>query len=178
MDVNPNELWKQCLLLIRDNVTEQQFNTWFKPVCFESYAAASKTLLLRVPSAFVYEYLEENYIDLLSKVLTRVFGKGVKLSYRIVQDKEHGITTVEESEPVDNLVSQQPTRRGNQSPTCITFWSTDRRKIDKKYANIRTKYIDKAKIKYDIRYVKDDEFHYTAVPLANNGNAAATTNGK
>ena len=34
------------------------------------------------------------------------------------------------------------------------------------------------KIKYDIRYVKDDEFHYTAVPLANNGNAAATTNGK
>lgn len=68
--------------------------------------------------------------------------------------------------------------RGNQSPTCITFWSTDRRKIDKKYANIRTKYIDKAKIKYDIRYVKDDEFHYTAVPLANNGNATATTNGK
>ena len=62
--------------------------------------------------------------------------------------------------------------------TCITFWSTDRRKIDKKYANIRTKYIDKAKIKYDIRYVKDDEFHYTAVPLANNGNAAATTKGK
>ena len=125
MDVNPNELWKQCLLLIRDNVTEQQFNTWFKPVCFESYAAASKTLLLRVPSAFVYEYLEENYIDLLSKVLTRVFGKGVKLSYRIVQDKEHGITTVEESEPVDNLVSQQPTRRGNQSPTQLDAAPSD-----------------------------------------------------
>ena len=125
MDVNPNELWKQCLLLIRENVTEQQFNTWFKPVCFESYAAASKTLLLRVPSAFVYEYLEENYIDLLSKVLTRVFGKGVKLSYRIVQDKEHGITTVEESEPVDNLVSQQPTRRGNQSPTQLDAAPSD-----------------------------------------------------
>ena len=125
MDVNPNELWKQCLLLIRDNVTEQQFNTWFKPVCFESYASASKTLLLRVPSAFVYEYLEENYIDLLSKVLTRVFGKGVKLSYRIVQDKEHGITTVEESEPVDNLVSQQPTRRGNQSPTQLDAAPSD-----------------------------------------------------
>jgi len=106
-------------------VTEQQFNTWFKPVCFESYAAASKTLLLRVPSAFVYEYLEENYIDLLSKVLTRVFGKGVKLSYRIVQDKEHGITTVEESEPVDNLVSQQPTRRGNQSPTQLDAAPSD-----------------------------------------------------
>ena len=106
-------------------MTEQQFNTWFKPVCFESYAAASKTLLLRVPSAFVYEYLEENYIDLLSKVLTRVFGKGVKLSYRIVQDKEHGITTVEESEPVDNLVSQQPTRRGNQSPTQLDAAPSD-----------------------------------------------------
>ncbi len=72
-----------------------------------------------------YEYLEENYIDLLSKVLTRVFGKGVKLSYRIVQDKEHGITTVEESEPVDNLVSQQPTRRGNQSPTQLDAAPSD-----------------------------------------------------
>ncbi|MBQ2060359.1 MAG: chromosomal replication initiator protein DnaA, partial [Prevotella sp.] len=38
---------------------------------------------------------------------------------------EHGITTVEESEPVDNLVSQQPTRRGNQSPTQLDAAPSD-----------------------------------------------------
>ena len=120
MDVNPNELWKQCLLLIRDNVTEQQFNTWFKPVCFESYAAASKTLLLRVPSAFVYEYLEENYVDLLSKVLKRIYGASVQLSYRIVTDKAHDVTVDLLSDSTTAQIAKpQPQTRGNQPPSVL-----------------------------------------------------------
>ena len=73
MSVSPNKLWEQSLHLIKENVTEQQFNTWFKPIGFESFTEDTKTLLLQVPSPFVYEYLEENYVDLLSKVLTRVY---------------------------------------------------------------------------------------------------------
>ncbi len=71
---NPSEKWQQTLALIKANVTEQQFKTWFEPVSFESYSPASKTLLVRVPSPFVYEYLEQNFIDLLGKALKRVFG--------------------------------------------------------------------------------------------------------
>ena len=74
MNKAPDALWNDCLKLIRDNVTEQQFDTWFKPIVFESFNTATKTLLVQVPSPFVYEYLEENYIDLLSKVLTRVLA--------------------------------------------------------------------------------------------------------
>ena len=72
MTENPKALWSKCLELIKDNVTEQQYRTWFSPIVFESLDETSKTLLLQVPSPFVYEYLEENYIDLLSRVLTRV----------------------------------------------------------------------------------------------------------
>ena len=74
MSVSPNSLWEQCLCLIAENVTEQQYNTWFKPLVFKSYQPATKRLLVLVPSMFVYEYLEEHYVDLLKKVLTRVFG--------------------------------------------------------------------------------------------------------
>ena len=70
-----------------------------------------------MPSPFVYEYLEENYVDLLSKVLTRIYGKGVQLKYRIVTDKAHNLTQDIQSETVDNVETQLPTNRANQSPT-------------------------------------------------------------
>lgn len=70
MNVSPNKLWDKCLALIRENISEQQFNAWFKSTVFESFTEESRTVLLRVPSPFVYEYLEENYVDLLRKVLT------------------------------------------------------------------------------------------------------------
>lgn len=117
MKVQPNALWEHCLQLIRDNVTEQQFTTWFKPITFEAFDAATNILLVQVPSPFVYEYLEENYVDLLSKVLTRIYGKGVQLKYRIVTDKAHNLTQDIQSETVDNVETQLPTNRANQSPT-------------------------------------------------------------
>ncbi len=75
--------------------------------------------MVQVPSPFVYEYLEENYVDLLSKVLTRVYGKGVQLKYRIVTDKAHNLTQDIQSDTVDKVETQLPTNRANQSPTLL-----------------------------------------------------------
>ena len=119
MSNKPFALWEQALLYIKENVTEQQFKTWFKPIVFESYQNETKTLLVQVPSPFVYEYLEENYVDLLSKVLTRVFGAGIKLTYRVVTDKIHQLTQDLQAETVENQIEQQPTNRANQSPTIL-----------------------------------------------------------
>ncbi len=112
-------LWDECLRLIRANVTEQQFKTWFAPIVFESYSEAEHILLVQVPSPYVYEYLEQYYVRLLNKVLTRVFGTNVILRYRIVTDKTNNKTTEIESEPAPNIDEPQATTRGNQSPTII-----------------------------------------------------------
>lgn len=120
MSNNPNALWDKCLLLIKENISEQQFNTWFKPIIFESFNESNRTLLVQVPSSFVYEYLEENYVDLLNKVLTRHFGKGVKLNYRIVVDKTNNKVLQVQAEPaanIDNTVIRKT--RVNQSPTAL-----------------------------------------------------------
>lgn len=119
MNTNPQALWQQCLSLIRDNVTEQQYKTWFSPIAFESYSEPSKTLLLQVPSPFVYEYLEENYVDLLSRVLTRVYGKGTRLTYRVVTDKTNNISQYLAVDPVESIDTLRQTNRANQSPTVI-----------------------------------------------------------
>ena len=95
MKYNPNALWEQCLQLIKENVSEQQFNTWFKPIALESYDEKERKIKVRVPSMFVYEYLEEKYVNLLRKVITRVFGEGVGLAYRVVIDKTNDVGVVE-----------------------------------------------------------------------------------
>lgn len=118
MKVSPNAPWDGALALIRENVSEQQYNTWFKPIAFESFNEQTKTVLVQVPSLFVYEYLEENYVDLLGKVLRRCFGESVKLAYRVVTDREHRITQVLEGDPTENG-SEQPKRRANQSPSVL-----------------------------------------------------------
>ena len=88
MLASPKALWDNCLALIRENVSEQHYNTWFKPIVFESYKPATKTLLVRVTSTFFYEYLEANFVDLLSKVLHQNFGDGIRLTYRVVVVKD------------------------------------------------------------------------------------------
>ena len=83
---NPKALWDNCLNLIKDIVTEQQYKTWFAPIVFEHYDEDSRTLLIQVPSRYVYEYLEQYYVALMDKVLQRCFGTNVQLNYRIVVD--------------------------------------------------------------------------------------------
>lgn len=117
MNVQLNAQWKQCLQLIKDNVTDQQFATWFEPILFEMFDKDTHTILVQVPSLFIYEYLEENYVDLLNKVITRVFGKGIRLNYRVVTDKAHNLTQDLQSENVEHVETKLPTNRGNQSPT-------------------------------------------------------------
>ena len=119
MKIKPQTLWEQCLFLIKENVSEQQYKTWFKPLVFETYNPSTKTLLVQVPSALVYEYLEEHYVDLLKKVLVRVFGNGVLLSYRVVIDKTNNLTQDFESEKEDGVMPKVSRNNVNQSPTIL-----------------------------------------------------------
>ena len=115
--MSPNASWDRALALIRENVSEQQYNTWFKSIVFESFDDEQKALVLQVPSPFVYEYLEENYVDLLSKVLRRTFCEGVRLAYRVVTDKEHELSQVFVEDPTDTDIKRQAKTRANQTPT-------------------------------------------------------------
>ena len=115
MKVSPQQLWEHSLQLIKANVTEQQYQTWFKPIVFESYSPATLTLLVQVPSPFVYEYLEENFVDLISKVLTRCFGVNVRLAYRVITDKTNNKDMVLQSDPsVEQIDKPQPQTVANQ----------------------------------------------------------------
>ena len=78
-------LWNRCLDVIKDNVPETTYNTWFAPIVPLKYE--DKTLILQIPSQFFYEILEERFVDLIRKTLYKVIGEGTKLMYNVMVDK-------------------------------------------------------------------------------------------
>ncbi|NLO00943.1 MAG: chromosomal replication initiator protein DnaA [Bacteroidales bacterium] len=74
--------WEKCLNIIKDNVPGSSYKTWFEPI--EPVRLENKILTIQVPSAFFYEYLEEQFIDILRKTLRIVLGNGAKLEYNVV----------------------------------------------------------------------------------------------
>lgn len=82
---NPKLRWGECLAEIRHHLSEQQFKAYFSTIEFESYSASEHTLLLRVPNQYAYEYIEENYAGLLTRILTQFFGQSIVLQYRVMK---------------------------------------------------------------------------------------------
>ena len=56
IESNHAVLWNRCLEVIKDNVPETTYNTWFAPIVPLKYE--DKTLILQIPSQFFYEILE------------------------------------------------------------------------------------------------------------------------
>ncbi len=112
-------LWDNCLHLIRQNVTEQIFKTWFEPIVFESFDEQEKTMRVQVPSMFFYEYLEQNYVRLMAWAIAKSFQTNVSLTYRIVTDKEHGIGQTVAGDPPSPIDAPTPGTRVNKSPTVL-----------------------------------------------------------
>ena len=97
------DVWNNCLTIIRDNVTAQNFKTWFKPI--KAVALENKTLTIQVPSQFCFEWLEKHYLTLMKKTIMREIGKDAKLEYNILlensSDKKPYISKVPSSEQAD-----------------------------------------------------------------------------
>ena len=84
--------WAQCQTILADNLTSSAYQTWFAPIVPLQFAEG--VLVLQVKSQFVAEYIEENYIPLLSAAIIRVFGVGTRLEYRVLIDATTGAGTM------------------------------------------------------------------------------------
>jgi len=78
------EIWNNCLQIIKDNVPSISFRTWFEPIV--PLKLENNVLTIQVPSPFFYEYLEEQYIDILKKTLRKELGENAKLEYSVVME--------------------------------------------------------------------------------------------
>lgn len=80
------EIWNNCLRMIQENTRPQSYKTWFEPIRPVAYEGDENILTIQVPSQFFYEYLEEQYIDLLKLTIHKILGPTGRLKYSIVMD--------------------------------------------------------------------------------------------
>ncbi len=78
------EVWSKCLQIIKDNVPKNSYKTWFEPII--PLELEESVLTIQVPSTFFYEFIEEQFIDLLRKTLHKVIGPDAKLEYHVVME--------------------------------------------------------------------------------------------
>ncbi len=83
--------------------------------------------MLQVKSQFVAEYIEENYIPLLSAAIIRVFGQGTRLEYRVLVDSTSGAGTTLPSSgaPASARPIQQPAASNNDLPSLNELYTFD-----------------------------------------------------
>jgi len=85
MSSEANAIWMECLRVIEKHVNEQSFSTWFSPI--SPVRMDGSTLTIQVPSQFFYEWIEENYVDVLKLAIKTVMGPNGKLEYAVVVDR-------------------------------------------------------------------------------------------
>lgn len=80
MNPTHQELWARCCEFIKDNISAEQYNTWFRDISSVSYADGR--LVLEVKSQFFVDQLEERYQQLLRSGIRKVYGENIQLFYR------------------------------------------------------------------------------------------------
>jgi chromosomal replication initiator protein len=75
------DVWNQCLDIIKEDIKEQTYNTWFKPVI--PLDIIDQRLVIQVPSQFFYEWIEGHYNALVNKSIKTILGQDAKLVYKV-----------------------------------------------------------------------------------------------
>lgn len=112
-------VWNNCLNVIKDNVPSISFRTWFEPIV--PLKLDHDILTIQVPSPFFYEYLEEQYIDILRKVIKKELGPEAKLEYNVVMQNN----TYNNSKPYTVKFPAKNTKEIKNTPVSVPLDATE-----------------------------------------------------
>ena len=116
MNEDKNQIkWSKCLEILRDNLSAEQFNAWFEPIVASNFE--DNRLTLKLPSQFFVQQIEQNFFDLFSATLRRVYGNDVKLfyTYNIREDTPSSSVTMAHDNSSVKLTSKV-SRQSQQVP--------------------------------------------------------------
>ena len=123
-------VWNSCLRIIENNIDQQKFDTWFKPIVPISLDGSKLTV--QVPSDFFRDYIEGAFMDLLKATLRRAIGADAQLFYLVqpVRNQQGMILPAAHGPvPTNNPVSV-PTYQPSGSPSPFVYPGVQRLKIN------------------------------------------------
>lgn len=106
-------LWEKSLQIIKEKVSQQNFETWIRPIKISSLEGDNITL--HVPNKFFKDWLIENYHTVIKESLASIAGFDLKVDLQIAQEtkKSQGSTR----RPGDHQEKPRPHKKPARSGT-------------------------------------------------------------
>ncbi len=103
--------WKQALKDIAEDISDQEFSTWFRGI---EYVSGSDTqIALSVPSSFIKDQISQRYLPKIEEKLAELAGHELSVKFSI-QKKSASRTTHEE--PKAGAKAEEASTRKRQHP--------------------------------------------------------------
>ncbi|MCD6307899.1 MAG: chromosomal replication initiator protein DnaA [Candidatus Latescibacteria bacterium] len=99
---NQHIFWDRFLDIVKDQVNNQSFNTWFKPLGIVELS--NDSLVISVPKPYYQSWLEEHYLSLLNSASQQLLDRIVSISFIVTgsnddTDPPPVIETSQKAEP-------------------------------------------------------------------------------
>ena len=108
-----DELWRDALAEIKEQLGKQNFDAWIKPIRFNSQN--KNEILLDVPNKFFRDWLVEHHLRLIEQVVSSIAHHELKVCLNVdhqLQTKE----TAEKNEKKEEREREKPNRANNLIP--------------------------------------------------------------
>jgi len=107
---NLNQKWDDALELIRQDVSNNTFESFIEPLTPKKFDEKKKTLYIECDNELILKRFNERYLQLFERAISSTFGADIKVhaSLQDVKEPEPGIPVPEKTFPFDDeLLSEE-----------------------------------------------------------------------
>lgn len=109
MSINLKDIWSKSLNLIKLELTEVSFNTWFKTI--EPISISDNTITLGIPNEFTRGILEARYVTLISNAIKQITSEEYIVKF---------VIPTEENTRISNSQIEQKSNNNSNNEELIT----------------------------------------------------------
>jgi chromosomal replication initiator protein len=118
-------LWEKTVKIIKEKVSQQNFETWIYPIRINSMEGDQ--IRLAVPNRFIRDWLMENYFDLIRESIKSAAGVPLHVAFMVEQENiSDAAGEKRTSTPVKEKAAQKKTIQPKTNPTLNQNYSFER----------------------------------------------------
>jgi chromosomal replication initiator protein len=117
-------IWEKSIKTIKENVSQQNFDTWIRPI--QILSLDGNHLHLSVPNKFFKDWLLENYHSMIRDTVSSLAGRKIDVDFIVSKDPVQSQTTITKQDLHETpRLKNKPTRSKTET-SLIPHYSFDR----------------------------------------------------
>jgi chromosomal replication initiator protein len=84
--IDSSYIWTQFMILIEKELGKNIIDGWFRTLSFIHLDRITETIVIKCPNKFVKDWIEQNYVELMQKIFSRVLNLKIVLIKLFIDD--------------------------------------------------------------------------------------------